>query len=375
MQPGFRRYRGDSHFVGFRSGARLAGISQITIRSGCSGPVPAGPPLNDDRLRPRHPIQVAARRAGLNPALLRAWERRYQAVRPSRSETRQRLYSDQDVERLRRLRIVTDAGRRISEVAALGDEQLAVLLSEDAAQHRALTPAGVPGRPSLEQLLGRALARVRDRDERGLRRELERAVLLYDPLLFLDEVLGALVERGGSAWADRTLDPSHEHVTSIVVRALLEDLLVRLQPDHPQARVAVAVPAGERHELGGFALSVALAVCGCDGLRLGAELPPNTIVRLAHEQSVEAVALSVTWEGDTRRLEEELLDLRRALDPSVQMIVGGWGSRRLERVIERIGAVAPTRLQELPRAIDRMLDHAQERRPRRDEFDDQSIAS
>lgn len=331
--------------------------------------------MNDDRLRPRHPIQVAARRAGLNPALLRAWERRYQAVRPWRSETRQRLYSDHDVERLRRLRIVTEAGRRISEVAALDDEQLAALLTEDTVQHRALTPPGVSGRPSLDELLERALARVRDRDERGLRRELERAVLLYDPLLFLDDVLGALMERVGAAWADHSIDPSHEHVTSIVVRTLLEDLLVRLEPDQPRARVAVAVPAGERHELGGFALSVALAVCGCEGLRLGSELPANTIVRFAHEQSVDAVALSVTWEGNTRHLEEELLGLRRALDPSVQMIVGGWGSQRLERVIEEIEARAPSRLQDLPETIDHLLGHAQEHRPRRDEIDDQSIAS
>ncbi len=331
--------------------------------------------MNDDRLRPRHPIQVAARRAGLNPALLRAWERRYQAVRPWRSDTRQRLYSDHDVERLRRLRIVTEAGRRISDVAALDDEQLAALLTEDAAQHRTVTTRGVSGRPTLDELLARAVARVRDRDERGLRRELERAVLLHDPLAFLDDVLGPLVERTGAGWADPSIDPSHEHVTSIVVRTLLEDLLVRLEPDRPRARIAVAVPTDEHHELGGFALSVALAVCGCEGLRLGSELPANTIVRFAREESVDAVALSVTWEGNTRHLEEELLGLRRALDPSVPLIVGGRGGRRLERLIDEIAVGAPSRLQDLPDTIDRLLDRTQVQGPRRDEYDDQSIAS
>ena len=53
---------------------------------------------------PRHPIRVVAQRTGLTPATLRAWERRYRVVEPSRSEGGQRLYSDADVERLVRIR-------------------------------------------------------------------------------------------------------------------------------------------------------------------------------------------------------------------------------------------------------------------------------
>ena len=331
--------------------------------------------MSDERSRPRHPIQVAARRAGLNPALLRAWERRYQAVDPWRSETKQRLYSDADIERLRRLRMVTEAGRRISDVATLDDAQLAALLSEDSLSHRAPSPPGISGRPSLEDLLERSLDRVMDRDERGLRRELERAVLLYDPLLFLDDVLAVLMERVGDAWADRTIDPSHEHVTSLVVRTLLEDLLVRLESDRPRARLAVAVPAGERHELGGYALAVGLAVCGCEGLRLGSELPATTIARYAHDQSVDAVAVSVTHAHDARRLEHELSSLRRNLDPSIRMIVGGWGSRRVRDTIEEIGATVSTRLQDLPDAIDRLLTAPTATDRRSEGMDDQSIAS
>ena len=331
--------------------------------------------MNDERSRPRHPIQVAARRAGLNPALLRAWERRYEAVAPWRSETKQRLYSDADVERLRRLRMVTEAGRRISDVARLADDELAALLSEDTVVHRVATPPGLSGRPSLDDLLERSFARIQNRDERGLRRELERAVLLYDPLLFLDDVLGVLMERVGEAGSDRTIDPSHQHVTNLVVRTLLEDLLVRLEPDPSRARVAVAVPAGERNELGGFALAVALSVCGCEGLRLGAELPATSIARFADEHAVDAVAVSITDTGDVRRLEHELVGLRRHLDPRIQLIVGGWGSRRVRGVIDQIGAAVNIRLQDLPETVDRLLTRAPSAQTRGEGMDDQSIAS
>ena len=71
--------------------------------------------------------------------LIRAWERRYHAVEPTRTRNQHRLYRDEDIERLRLLARATHAGRRIgaiarSSIAELqtmveGDEQAAVLVS------------------------------------------------------------------------------------------------------------------------------------------------------------------------------------------------------------------------------------------------------
>ena len=92
----------------------------------------------------RHPIQVAARRSGLSQDTLRAWEKRYGVVEPARSGGRQRLYSDQDVERLRLLRSAVEEGRRISEVANLSAKELTALVLEDRAETPVATnPAGV----------------------------------------------------------------------------------------------------------------------------------------------------------------------------------------------------------------------------------------
>ena len=69
--------------------------------------------------RPRHPMGVVADRTGLTPHVLRAWERRYGAVEPERTEGGQRLYSDTEVEKLRLLRRVTQAGRAIGVIGML----------------------------------------------------------------------------------------------------------------------------------------------------------------------------------------------------------------------------------------------------------------
>ncbi|MEO7457573.1 MAG: MerR family transcriptional regulator [Gemmatimonadaceae bacterium] len=70
-------------------------------------------------------------RTGLSQDVLRAWERRYDAVRPTRDANGQRQYSDADIRRLGLLHAATRAGRSIGSVALLSTEEIALLVEGD----------------------------------------------------------------------------------------------------------------------------------------------------------------------------------------------------------------------------------------------------
>ena len=63
--------------------------------------------------------------------MLRAWERRYGAVTPTRSDGGQRLYSDDDIRRLQLLATAVDGGRSIGLIADLSAPELEALIDED----------------------------------------------------------------------------------------------------------------------------------------------------------------------------------------------------------------------------------------------------
>ena len=65
-----------------------------------------------------------ARMTGLPPVLLRAWERRYGLLAPERTDGGHRMYTEDDVRVLRRVRELLDQDRSIGEVAALGRRAL-----------------------------------------------------------------------------------------------------------------------------------------------------------------------------------------------------------------------------------------------------------
>ena len=77
-------------------------------------------------------MRVVSRRTGLSADLIRAWEKRYQAITPDRTDGNARRYSHAEIQRLELLRDVVALGHTISDVAALPNETLAALLSEEA---------------------------------------------------------------------------------------------------------------------------------------------------------------------------------------------------------------------------------------------------
>jgi len=104
---------------------------------------------------PGYSIGVVSKLTGIHPETLRMWERRYEIVRPGRSEGRSRRYSDDDIRRLSLVKTLVDAGHQISIIAPMTMAQLQKRLNATSPQalRRATGEAG----PSRIILVGSAL--------------------------------------------------------------------------------------------------------------------------------------------------------------------------------------------------------------------------
>jgi DNA-binding transcriptional MerR regulator len=69
-------------------------------------------------------IQLAAQLSGLSAHTIRAWEKRYQALVPSRTPNGRRLYSTSEIDRLIILSQLTQLGTNIGQIARLSDQEL-----------------------------------------------------------------------------------------------------------------------------------------------------------------------------------------------------------------------------------------------------------
>ncbi len=305
----------------------------------------------------RHPIKVVARRTGLTPDVIRAWEKRYQAVIPGRTKSGQRVYTDADVERLVLLARAVGMGRRIGEVAAFPTARLQELVREDEA---ALAAAPrVPGRvtvrdDSTAEFLRRSLDAVQGLDEHDLDRTLSAAAVVLTPLALRRKVLLPLLTTVGDRWQQGTLRVAHEHMASALVRSFLGTVRNGHNLPAHAPNLIVTTPAGQLHELGALMVASSASEAGWRVTYLGPNLPAEEIAAAARQKQSRAVALSVVYPADDPRLHEEFLKLRRFLGDDVAILVGGQASGAYAKVLEQIGALHVEDLDQLRRQLEAM---------------------
>ena len=290
---------------------------------------------------PRHPIGLVARRTGLKPDLIRAWERRYNAVEPGRSTTRRRFYSDADVERLQLLRRVVRTGRGISQVAGLPNEELRALLAEEPEEEipRPVQPFPEPSGEAADAFLALCLAAAQRLDVAELEAQIERASVVLSRHNLLEKLLVPLLHRIGDLWKEGTLRPAHEHMVSAVVRSFLGSLRGAYGAAGGAPHLVVTTPARQHHELGALIVAATAASEGWQITYLGPDLPPEEIAAAALQGGAQAVALSITYPPDDPLLAEDLRRLRRLLNPGVALLVGGRASRSYASILAETGCL------------------------------------
>jgi DNA-binding transcriptional MerR regulator/methylmalonyl-CoA mutase cobalamin-binding subunit len=307
----------------------------------------------DDATEPRHPIQVVARRTGLTADVIRAWERRYRAVSPARTETGRRLYSDADVKRLALMRRATEAGRRIGDVANLADEALAALVAADQApQVKTATDTRPPMAGAVvKRHLSACLTAVENMQPETLESALESARVALSTPVLLDEVITPLIRRIGDGWRSGSMRVAHEHLASAILHPFLSRLRIStLMPSAGPAAV-IATLAGQHHELGALMAAVAAASEDWNVIYLGASLPAEEIAYAAACSEARVVGLSIVYPADDPQLTDQLQRLRTALPDSVALMVGGAAAASYSQVLKKIGASTPDDLAQFRLAL------------------------
>lgn len=314
-------------------------------------------------------MRLVASRTGLSPHVLRAWERRYNVVSPTRSEGGQRLYSDLDVERLVRLRRLTDRGHAIRRIAALPLEELARLEQEvevggdevrrlPADQGLEASEAEHATTEHAESAVASALQAARRLDPIELEAVLERAAVTLGVPIFIDEVVAPALVRIGHGWAQGSVSVAQEHMATAVFRRVLGWLFRVYEVKGPAPRLVVATPPGQQHEMGALMVAASAAAEGWYVTYLGPNLPVAELLNAALQTDADAVAISAVSAGEAGDLAVVLQEIRTGLPGRVPLLVGGAAVPAIRRDAEAAGARVLDSLPDLRVALRRLAEQA-----------------
>ncbi len=219
-------------------------------------------------------IGELSRRVGVTPEVLRAWERRYGILSPTRTDGGFRLYGEDDERRIRRMLQHLEQGLSAAEAARLVRAEPPARPHPDAG-----TDDGNGG--STAAALGEQLRRALDEfDDVGAHAVLDRLLGSYPLESVLQDAVLPYLHELGERWAQAEASVAQEHFAS----ALLRGRLLALARDWGRGRGAHALLAcvpGDQHDLGLICFGLALRAHGWRITYLGADTPLGTVIETA----------------------------------------------------------------------------------------------
>ena len=271
-------------------------------------------------MQTRYPIRAVAKITGLSLDTLRAWERRYQAVVPERSD-RGRQYGPAQIERLLLLGQLVHKGHAIGGIASLADQDLKNLLAQHPSQ-----PTAEP--EALANILAPVLSAIESFDSARAGDELSRLAAVLSPRDLVYQVAMPLMLEVGNRCHNGTLAIAQEHMLSQMLRNLLGSMIRLLRPSNPAMKMVLATPAGESHEFGILASAMIGSMAGIQPVYLGPDLPALEIANVAQRVGAQVILLGVTVITETTA--EEVRSLAAAMPEASELWIGGASSTALD---------------------------------------------
>ena len=249
---------------------------------------------------------------------IRSWETRYSAITPARTESGHRLYSDQNLEDLKWLKIqVQENGIKISEAV----KQL------HASRKKFIIPnKELPQREALEydeqiEQLFQAAAEM-DTERFNYLLDLHFSLFHHQTVFFY--IIAPLMVRIGEAWEDGAISVAHEHMITHIVQQRFNQFF-RVFPISPNLPKVMALsPSGEQHQLGLLLFTLFLRENGYPVVYIGPDTPLEGLEEMITKQNFKMVCMSI---ASPRLLKtaNEYIDSLAIANPQLHFILGGQG--------------------------------------------------
>ena len=301
----------------------------------------------------KHPIQIVSRRTGLSADVIRAWERRYKAVKPSRSSNGRRLYSDNDVKKLMLLQRIISGGRRIGDIAKLNIKTLEDLVESD--ESATVIKSSLANRPStgsvMESFDG-CIEAIGELDANKLINSFEVAYQELGPVFLLEDLFAPLVQHVRDECKLGTFRQSQE---KFVVELMQSFLLMNSTKSNKSLnnKILIISPISHNDNLSMLRLSLVCEDSDWMPVYIGTSISADEILFSYEQGRCDLLMVVIDPNGNQQFLPNELRKIRSLIKDDEILIFGETASS-YQDVIKETGFTAINNIGELRLALVRL---------------------
>jgi len=230
-------------------------------------------------------IKELERLSGIKAHTIRIWEKRYSLIKPHRTSTNIRYYTDRDLKKILNIALLNRHGIKISNIAKLNDLELKeeiMRLSSSSESRQNIIDSMIMAMVELDEIrflsiLNKSISKI------GFK---ESVIQVVYPFL----------NKTGVLWQAGDINPAQEHFVSNLIRqkiiTAIDTFSNSYNPD--SKRFILLLPEGEWHEIGLLFAFYLLREAGHEAIYLGQSVPYSDLLATGATKNFDFILLSST---------------------------------------------------------------------------------
>lgn len=260
--------------------------------------------------------------SGIKAHTIRIWEQRYQFLKPSRTGTNIRFYSNDELKKVLNIALLNKYGYKISHIDKMGDAEL---------KEKILSLS--PMQAQQERIVNDLIQCMVDLDTDELENILDKFIMSRGIERTITQIIFPFLEKIGILWLTNHINPAQEHLVTNIIR---QKLIVGIEGTATSLKINKTIllflPEGEYHELGLLFMYYLLKSRGVTVIYLGANVPLNDIDYVVKLKKPNYLYSHLTTIGQNFNLDKFIINITKKF-AGTPIIISGQLTHSYEKKI------------------------------------------
>lgn len=250
--------------------------------------------------------------SGIKAHTIRIWEQRYHFLKPQRTSTNIRYYSNDELKAVLNIALLNKYGYKISHIDRMPPEEISSRILS-------LTDPRAVQERNINELVQLMVDLEIERFEQTISsymagRGVERTI---------NQVIFPFLEKIGILWQTGHVNPAQEHLVTNAIRQKLISAIESINTSLQQNRTYLLfLPEGEHHELGLLYMYYVLKSRGIRVIYLGANVPVNDVAFVVSVKQPDVAFVHLTSTAANFNFEKFLQQASIKM-PATKLVISG----------------------------------------------------
>ncbi len=261
--------------------------------------------------------------SGIKAHTLRIWEQRYNFLKPERTFTNIRYYSNNELKTILNIALLNKYGYKVSHIDKMTNTEIrekVLTLNQQEAQQ--------------ERIVNELVQHMVDLNTKAFEETLSSYILARGIERTITQIIFKYMEKIGILWLTNHINPAQEHlVTNIIRQKLIVGIEGVSSPLKINKTILLFLPEAEYHEMGLLFMYYLLKSRGIEVIYLGTNVPLADVGYVVKVKKPDFLYCHITRPGQNFNFDKFLANISKNL-AETPCIISGQLTQNYEKKIQ-----------------------------------------